>query len=298
METKTNRTKEFLIGFICLLIFGGVYYYILNNFMKEDDGGPKVVSNVEKDSKDFIKVNIQIVSVDPVKGDIQGRMNFEPQGIYSDDGLVLNRDITLYVNSVSGKNEHNFTKGKRMVPVDVTLEMFDGVITNYPFDNHTAELSMLMVTKEKIDSEKTVETVVPVVKEVDFKANIHGFKIEEELEPGKNTDYTEFELHIERTSAVMWFSIFIMILMWFIIISVVLILLSVIVRKRKIEYSMFAFFATLLFALPALRGIQPFVPGIGCLSDYIAFFWAEGIVAACLILMIFTWLKRPGAKQA
>ena len=37
-------------------------------------------------------------------------MNFDPQGIYSDDGLVLNQDVSLYVNSVTGKNEHNFFK--------------------------------------------------------------------------------------------------------------------------------------------------------------------------------------------
>src|SRR5437899_11723091 len=112
METNKNKTKEIIIGIIAVLIFAGIYGYVLNNFMKEDDSGPVTVSNVEKDNKDFIKVNIQIINVDPVKGDIQARMNFDPQGIYSDDGLVLNQDVSLYVNSVSVKNEHNFAKGK------------------------------------------------------------------------------------------------------------------------------------------------------------------------------------------
>ncbi len=296
METK-SKTKEIVIAVICLLIFAGVYAYVLNNFMTEDDNGPTVIHDVDKNNKDYIRVNIQIINVDPVKGDIQARMNFDPQGEYSDDGLVLNQDVTMYVNSISGKNEHNFSKGKRMPPVDITLEMYDGVVTDYPFDKHTAEISMLMVTKEKTDSGVT-ESNITVVKEIDFKANIHGFTIEENIEPGKQTDYTEFEIHIARTKPVIFFSCFVMALMWCIIITSILIMLSVIVRNRKMEYSMFGFFASLLFALPALRGIQPFVPALGCLSDYIAFFWAEGIVAINLIIMISVWLKRPGAKQS
>lgn len=296
MENNTNRTKEIVIGIICLLIFASVYYYVLHTFDHENDVRESLLKD-EQDDKDYILVAVQIASVDPVKGDVQARVNLVPHGKYTEDGTTLTQDMTFYVNSITGKNEHNFTKGKSMNPIDVTLDMYDGAVTDYPFDTHEADLNMLLVTKEPGDSGKTKETVVPVEEEISFKAAIHGFVIEETKAKTKDSDYSEVNIHIERTSSVLYFSIFIMILMWAIIIAVVLILLSILVRKRKLEYSMFAFLATLLFALPALRGIQPFVPGIGCFSDYIAFFWAEGIVAAGLITMIFTWLKRPGAKM-
>jgi hypothetical protein len=295
---KHNKTKEIIVGIICLFLFAGIYYYTLTQFNKESDTNPTILKDDAKDDKDYIQVGIQVVNVDPVKGDIQARMNFKLHGSYTDDdGSTLNKEVTLYINSVSGKNEHQFTKGKRMNPVDFTLEMFNGIVTDYPFDSHDADLEMLMVTKEKNDSGTTTESTVSVIKEVDFKASVHGFTVDEVREPGDLSDYTDIGMHIERTKSVLYFSIFVMILMWAIIIAVVLIMLSIIVRNRKIEYSMFGFLATLLFALPALRNLQPFVPGIGCMSDYIAFFWAEGIAAGGLILMIFIWLKRPGVKQ-
>lgn len=297
MEPAKSKGKEIVIGIFCVIVFAAAYYLTLTNFLKEGENPPTIIHDEAAQEKDFIRVGIQVINVDPVKGDMQARMNFVPNGDFTEDQITLSKEVTLYVNSVSGKNEHVFPKGKRMNPIDVTLELYDGLVTDYPFDKHTADLEMYMVTKEKTDSGTTVEENVPVVKEIDFKANIHGFKIEEVRNPGIATDYTEIEINIERTKPVLYFAIFIMILMWAIAIVCVFILLSVIVRNRKIEYSMFAFFATLLFALPALRGIQPFVPALGCLSDFIAFFWAEGIVAVCLFLMILTWLKRPSAKQ-
>ncbi len=300
METNTapkhNAGKEIAIGIICLLIFAGVYYYVLSQFNKESDTNSTILKD-EAEDKDYIQVGVQIINIDPVKGDVQARMNFMPHGSYTDDDITLNKDVTLYVNSVSGKNEHSFSKGKRMTPVDITLEMYNGIVTDYPFDSHDADIEMLMTTTEKNDSGAVKETIISVVKEVDFKASVHGFDVYEKREPGKESDYEEINLHIERTKSVLFFSIFVMILMWAFIVAVVLIILSIIVRNRKIEYSMFAFFATLLFALPALRSLQPFVPPIGCLSDFIAFFWAEGIIALGLILMITIWLKRPGVKQ-
>ncbi len=59
---------------------------------------------------------------------------------------------------------------------------------------------------------------------------------------------------------------------------------------------MFSWLAALLFALPPLRNAMPSAPPIGSLSDFMAFFWAEGIVALSLATVVFAWLRRPGAK--
>jgi hypothetical protein len=53
-----------------------------------------------------------------------------------------------------------------------------------------------------------------------------------------------------------------------------------------------AFGAALLFAFPAIRAIEPSVPPMGVLSDYIGFFWAETIVAISLIVHLYSWIKR------
>jgi hypothetical protein len=47
------------------------------------------------------------------------------------------------------------------------------------------------------------------------------------------------------------------------------------------------------FAFAAVRNAQPGTPPIGTYSDFISFFWAEVIIALCLIILVFTWLLRP-----
>ena len=53
-----------------------------------------------------------------------------------------------------------------------------------------------------------------------------------------------------------------------------------------------AFGGALLFAFPAIRNIEPFVPPMGVLSDFVGFFWAESIVAIALIIHLYCWLQR------
>ncbi|MEU3748076.1 MULTISPECIES: DUF4436 family protein [Streptomyces] len=46
--------------------------------------------------------------------------------------------------------------------------------------------------------------------------------------------------------------------------------------------------AATLFALAAFRNTAPGTPPIGCLMDYIAFLWAETVVAFCLVAVVVT----------
>src|SRR6185437_14931326 len=66
---------------------------------------------------------------------------------------------------------------------------------------------------------------------------------------------------------------------------------------RKIEISMFSFLGALLFAFPALRNSQPGTPPIGTMSDFIAFFWAEVIIALSLLSVVLRWIIRGHGAQ-
>jgi ABC-type amino acid transport substrate-binding protein len=54
---------------------------------------------------------------------------------------------------------------------------------------------------------------------------------------------------------------------------------------------------TLIFGLPALRNIQPGVPPVGALVDYVTFICAELIVAASAVMIVWTWLLRTRPKS-
>lgn len=60
----------------------------------------------------------------------------------------------------------------------------------------------------------------------------------------------------------------------------------------KAELPMCQFLAVLLFALPAVRNLQPAAPPIGSLSDFLAFFWCEGFVALSLCVLLVNYLFR------
>jgi hypothetical protein len=295
---KQITGKEIVIAIVFIVVFAVLFNLEYHAFEKEAEKEP--VINLDNDEKnpDYIQIRMQITGFDPVKGDVTLRLNPEPKGkLLGADEYTVTKDITIFTNSTTGKSEQNFSKGKRMNPFEMTVDMYDGSVMNYPYDKFHSELNIYVTTQEKDSAENMAIVPVPMVKETDFYSSMQGYRVTDIKEKNEEDGYSEIEFNIERTASVKMFSRFMMILMWFMTLAVVLVIASIIIRKRKIEYSMFAFLSAMLFALPALRNVQPFIPTIGCLSDYVSFFWAEAIVAAGLIVMVFTWLKRPGPKQ-
>ncbi|HEX8747720.1 MAG TPA: DUF4436 family protein, partial [Pyrinomonadaceae bacterium] len=256
------------------------------------------------------------------------------------------RPLKLYVNSATGKQEHDFPKDKRMNPLDVTISMYDGLVTDYPFDKHSAFLELYFTEaasrpsapgadKGAAASPTPASNAAPASSEgatqpvasptpgeaaaqqqqpgtqdkdeagagdedvsidVDFYGSIPGMKIAAAKTKESTDDYVGIDMTISRSSTVIFFSLFISALMWGAAIGVLLLVLSVLLRGRKIEVGMFSFLSALLFAMVAVRNSQPGVPPIGAFSDFISFFWAEVILALCLMTILFTWLLRPTAK--
>jgi Domain of unknown function (DUF4436) len=215
-----------------------------------------------------------------------------------------------------------------MNPMEVVVNMFDGVVTDYPFDKHSAFLEMYFLPGKEATKEKTAEAKpaeaaptptpeAPAAGEeqkqeegakkteaakpdedeipigVDFFGSIPGFKIEAAKSKESTGDYVGINMAISRASTTRFFSFFVMAMMWGLTIAVLLLTLSVVLRGRKVELAMFSFTAALLFAFSAVRNAQPGTPPIGTYGDFISFFWAEVIIAMCLIILVFTWLLRP-----
>lgn len=297
-QATNNKTREIVIAVIITGFFGLLIFFALNMFQDENDLAPEINLDNDNTATDFINLNMQVISIDPVKGDMVVRVNGDPEGAYGEDKLTLAKDITIYTNSNSGKNELVFKKGARISPFEISVDLYDGSVMEYPFDSHSADLSIIVTSPGKPDSSGKVEAEdVPIVKDVSFYSSMQGYKISAVKETETGDGYSDMKFSVERINSVRMFSIFIMCLMWCMTISIILVVSSIVIRKRKVEYSMFAFLSAMLFALPALRNVQPFVPTIGAYSDYIAFFWSEATIAASLIILIATWLKRPSPKQ-
>jgi hypothetical protein len=323
------KAKDIIVSIGVLVVFVIALVLVLNVYKNEGDKRSAAISDLGDKDPNHIEVDVKLVSIDANKGDIVARLEFLPKGHFTkDEGLTLAQDLKLFVNSATGKQELDFPKGKRMNPTEVVINMFDGLVTDYPFDKHRAFLELYFLPGKEAGKEKTAEgapkpaatatptpeapaageekkeegekkTESPAASEdeiaigVDFVGSIPGFKIDAAKAKESTEDYVGIDMTIARASTTKFFSFFVMIMMWGLTIGVILLTLSVVLRGRKVELAMFSFTAALLFAFAAVRNAQPGTPPIGTYSDFISFFWAEVIIALCLILLVLTWVLRP-----
>jgi hypothetical protein len=327
------KAKDIIITVVVVILFAVGLVLVLNIYKSEGEKRSASVSDLGEKDPNHIEVDVTLVSIDPNKGDIVARMEFLPKGSYTKDDGTLARDVKLFVNGATGKQETDFPKGKKMNPMEVVVQMYDGLVTDYPFDKHKAYLEMYFVPgkpekkptepgaakpaeaapsptpkpeagaeeePKKEDAAKKTEAAAKEEDEdeeipigVDFAGSISGFKIEAAKAKESQNDLVGIDMTVSRASTTKFFSLFVMVMMWGLTISVLLLTLSVVLRGRKVELAMFSFTAALLFAFATVRNAQPGTPPIGTYSDFISFFWAEVIIALCLVVLVFTWLLRP-----
>lgn len=328
--TGKFSTKEIIVGVGLIVVFAVAMLLVLNSYKHEGEKRSAEISDEGEKDPDHIETFVKLLTVDPVKGDVTARIEFTPHGAYVKEDGTLTRNFKLYVNSANGKQDYEFQKGKRMTPVEAVINMYDGLVTDYPFDHHNAFLELFFTTPataeskasestkpsegssesaakpagekggqsnaEQKKSEATAGSDEDVALSVDFYGSIAGYRIEAAKTPESDDEYVGIDMKISRSGTVVFFSVFVMILMWGVTLAVLFLVLSIFLRGRKIEIAMFSFLAALLFAFAAVRNSQPAVPPIGTFSDFVSFFWAEVILALCLLSIIFAWLFRPTAK--
>jgi hypothetical protein len=294
MTEPTKSKKPVLIAVVLLLIFAGAYVFVLTKYKSEGENRAAFLeADTQKAGENRIDVSGRIVTADVIKGDVVVRLEFTPKGSFaSADGATLARDLELYVATATGKNVHEFKKGKRMNPVEAVVEIYEGEPMDYPFDAHTAELSFFFEPAAK-GGESAGNESIPVA--VELRGSVAGLRMDTDYAKENKPDHTIIDISIQRATTAVFFSVFIMIAMWALAIGVLCLVFRVFAGHRKIEISMFSFLGALLFAFPALRNSQPGTPPIGTLSDFLAFFWAEVIIALSLLSVVLRWLiKGPG----
>jgi len=292
-ETKKSK-KPLIVGIVLLLVFAAAYGFVLCNFKSEGENRAAALAPNEKLGNDRIDASARIVNADVLKGDVSVRLNFTPHGsLLSPDGVTLSRDLLLDVASATGKHSYEFKKGKRMDPVEAIVEIYDGEPMEYPFDHHEAELSFYF---EPAGAAADADKSIPVA--IQMYGSVSGLRIDAEYAKENADDHVVIDLAISRAPTAVFFSVFIMAAMWALALGVVFLVFRVLAGHRKIEISMFSFLGALLFAFPALRNSQPGTPPIGTFSDFLAFFWAEVIIALSLLSVVLAWLIRgPGGDN-
>jgi len=287
----SRKIVQVIILVMCLGVIGTAYFFLLANYRQESKKAVLHFSPLNPGRADCVRVTANIASLDPVKGEAVLRLQFEPQHSLLDKEDVLINAVTVYTNSTSGKSEITYKKGESMQPLDVNM-FLQGDSSQFPWDRYTGLLWVCIASQKGIDGKLSSWSAVPF--SLDLKTGITGFKIEANEIKQKDRSFSTAEIafKVERSNSSRGFSVFIMVLIGLLTLAAFLAGFAVIVGGRKIEMSMLGWLGGMLFALLPLRNAMPGAPPIGCLADYMSFFWAEAITAATLIAIALTWVFR------
>jgi hypothetical protein len=239
---------------------------------------------------------INLLSFDPTLGDLQARLSFklpvsEVTAQFSPKhNYFLVDELTVTESVLQIKSNAPYASFNNFLPT--TYQVDDaGTQFFYPFDHHRTEIRIF--TDREIESGKNSSKTESVPMSLDTSlCSFEGYKVT--LTPGKDNSPTFIDLHVDlqRTLPIKLFTIFISFLTLLVASGTMAMTIKVARSHSAPDINEMAFCAALLFAFPAIRSAEPFVPPMGVLSDFLGFFWAEAIVAIALIILITCWMIR------
>ncbi len=279
-------TKYKAIATFLILVLISAYFTVLFAHIRESEKSLSAFSFGNTKDPNHLEISMEIISMDPIQQTITAHLSFNPQGnlAVSQEDSILSKDIYLYTNVASGNNKFNFKKNDDMPPMNITYSIYDGRIANYPFDNYNAAIYLDVRSLAK-DEKSGTEDLVPV--SINLNAAVPGLNIIATKEHSPNQQDVEIFLNVSRSKNTIFYSLFITAAMWLIAGVLISLLISVMVLGRSVEVGMLTFSGGMIFTLPALRNVQPGSPPFGAFSDYLAFFWVQGIAVMSLVILAY-----------
>ncbi len=293
MESKPKQPKPMVTLSIGIVII--VVLVILGFIIYRQEGDNRttwLTVGADQATADRLDVTAAVQSVDPIKGEVVVRLAFAAQGtLAGSDGRSASQDVTIETNS-SSKPEIKFKKGQPFSSVDVVVELYNGLYTDYPYDSHEGELQIYATAAapSETEGEKTTEETIPV--SVELSGFVHGFNVQGSAGKDVSPTYADIDLEISRSASTLVWATFVMILLWLMALGVAGVTYFMVSSQRKFEFGSFAWMGGLLFAFISFRSAAPGAPPLGSMIDFVSFYWAEFIVSVCLIIMVCVYLIR------
>ncbi|MFF5282646.1 MULTISPECIES: DUF4436 family protein [Streptomyces] len=227
---------------------------------------------------DRVEVEAVVQSVDASGRELVLRVRVTPRGALGEEEATAPVDDLSLQTSVATLSDLEFKAHERLTPKDVQVAITGGSIGDYPFDTYETDIEFwaLMGGKE-----------VPV--RMLFSNNDTRFSAF--TTPPASGQDAVVKLRLSRSTSLLVFSVFMMVVMWALASSVLLGAWYLTTRGEGVVWPALAWMAATLFALSAFRNTAPGAPPIGCVMDWFAFFWAETVIALCLIVVVTTGVR-------
>jgi hypothetical protein len=295
-----------------------VYCTVLWMGLTEESRRAITIVKSSATNNDFVIANVRVTSIDTAQRLLHGRIRLIPMGRFAIDKTTPASDLKLLINSASGKQAVVFPKGERIIPIEFS-SLLSGNQNRYPFDRYTTDIELVVTAPAEKEAEPVPEdnldegadplatTLIVGASDLDhsetipikenFIASIPGVKFQGAITQNDTYKLMHTTIAMRRANNVITVSVFVMMLMFVLAISVVAMVLHVNASKGEMNLLPLSLCVTLIFGLPALRNIQPGVPPIGGFNDYLSFIWAETMVAISAITLAWTWILRSRTKR-
>jgi hypothetical protein len=311
-----NRPRKFWIFIIIFVLT--IYVAVVLRGLTESTRRSLLLQD-ETDKADRVFISIVVTNANPSTRELTAQLGFRLAGNVAKDDVTPAVDLKLLINNVRGQQEFDFPKEKRMNRIEVVFPL-NGDVNKYPFDSYETTVRLLMTTParnvqpqvskvpesipelthqadEFVVSSSALLRNTPVALSVSISASIPGLQFKGNVSRGNIQEPTGIALHLARSNSVIAVSLIVILMMTVLSMSLLAMALKATTAGEKTDLLPLSVSISLIFGLPALRNIQPGVPPVGALVDYITFIWAELIVAASAVIIVWAWLLRTRAKS-
>ncbi|MFB7586319.1 DUF4436 domain-containing protein [Streptomyces sp. NPDC056169] len=273
---RPSRARLFPAVLACVLIGAAIALGAWLQFGERQ--ALDTVYSAGSSAPDRVDVDASIQRVDAAGRELILRVLVTPRGELAEAGGVSpTEDLTLQT-STSTRGDLSFTAHSRIATMDLPVTVTGGPITDYPFDSYDAAIEFSATQGgEKVPVHMTLTNSDALFSATVDASDDHGTAV--------------FDVGLGRSTSVLVFAVFMMVAMWALAASVLTGAWFLVTRRKGLTWPALGWMAATLFALAAFRNTAPGTPPIGCLMDYLAFLWAETVIAFCLVTVVVTGFK-------
>jgi hypothetical protein len=290
---KRSRVQVGALILITLVALGPFVALVVT--LKAPTDPSRVMLEVGRRSSTVTDLDIALLSLDPVAGEIRARITPLPAAALVENGN-WRVPVSFSTNDSAG-GRHSAAAGDLVTPFEMTIRIERGTFERYPFDAYRARI--LLVASQTPSAEPNAQPEpLPVTLTVRSTAADFRVSARRELLSGQSSAVDApaalavVGLEADRPLSTTVYAVWLMALMWALAVAGVLIAWSLMIWQIDVPVWAFGYFVGVLFALPPLRNSLPGRPPPGTLVDFVSFYWAITIVGVLVVLVLGMWLRR------
>ncbi|GAA1955952.1 DUF4436 family protein [Kitasatospora viridis] len=235
---------------------------------------------------DWVELDITAQDIDSSTQQLTLYVTAVPHGALAEatDSPVFAKQVEITAESAATGSVKT-VPGRGANPLPVQAVLYDGTETDYPFDRYRFSAAF---TANDADGAVPVGLV--------FGDTDPFFFVRPTSTPAA-AGSTFLDAKVTRARSTFILAYFMMAAMWALALAVMA-GAEVLYRSRQgLVWPSLGWMAATLFALVGMRNAAPGSPPIGSLIDYVAFFWAEAIIATSLVVTVVTGFRVEGRKR-